>query len=245
MHTHHHSTDHCHCAVPSTPEQIRALRIALVLVASFSMAELWVSVHSYSLSLMADAGHMVADVFAIALSLLTAVWTANPAKRANSERLNAIAALVNGILLLLVSSWLAWEAVGELRVPPLEILSLPVAITAAVGLVVNGLNAYLLHAHAGDNLNLRGAFLHMVADASSCLGVLIGAGLVAKLGWYRADGVVSGAIALLILTSAIPLIRQSWSTLNGLPSEILTKAVTETPAKTPAKTSTETSTETM
>jgi cobalt-zinc-cadmium efflux system protein len=219
MHSHHHSESHCHCAVPSSPEQIRALRIALVLVACFSVAELWVSVQSHSLSLMADAGHMVADVFAIALSLWTALWTTDPARRANSERLNAIAALVNGGLLLLVSGWLAWEAIGELRFPPIEILSRPVAITAAVGLGVNVLNAYLLHAHAEDNLNIRGAFLHMLADAGSCLGVLIGALLIAKFGWFRADGVVSGAIALLIATTAIPLIRQSWATLNTTPPE--------------------------
>ncbi len=224
MHTHHHA-DHCHCAVPSTPEQIRALRIALVLVASFSVAELWVSLHSHSLSLMADAGHMVADVFAIALALITAIWTRDPSRQAESERLNAIAALINGALLLLVASWLAWEAVGELRFPPSEILSRPVAITAAVGLGVNALNAYLLHAHAEDNLNLRGAFLHMLADAGSCLGVLVGAVLIAKFGWFRADGVVSGAIALLILTSALPLIAQSWATLNATPIKTPTETI--------------------
>ncbi len=214
MHSHDHAA-HCHCALPSTPEQIRALRIALVLVASFSAAELWVSLHSHSLSLMADAGHMVADVFAIALSLWTAVSTRDPNRRAESERLNAIAALINGSLLLLVASWLGWEAIAELRFPPSEILSRPVAITAAVGLGVNALNAYLLHAHAEDNLNLKGAFLHMLADAGSCLGVLVGAVLIAQFGWFRADGVVSGAISLLILTSAIPLMRQSWATLNA------------------------------
>ncbi len=240
-HGHHHG--HSHAAVPTTPEQVRALRIALVLVASFSMAELWVGSHSNSLSLLADAGHMVTDVFAIALSLLTAVWTAkrtldpaaseksdqanDQANDQDSDRLNAVAALVNGGLLLLVSSWLAWEAVSALRSPSTEILSLPVAITAAVGLGVNGLNAYLLHAHADDNLNLRGAFLHMVADASSCLGVLVGALLIAKFGWYRADGVVSGAIALLITTSAVPLIRQSWATLNPDSANALTETPTE------------------
>ncbi|KPQ36306.1 MAG: RND-type cobalt-zinc-cadmium efflux pump associated metal detoxification protein CzcD [Phormidesmis priestleyi Ana] len=219
MHTHHsHSSDHCHCAVPSTPEQVRALRIALVMVASFSVAELWVSVHSNSLSLMADAGHMVTDVFAIAFSLWTALQVAqsaaDSATQIKNERLNALAALTNGGLLLVVSGWLAWEAIGELRSPPPEILSSPVAITAAIGLCVNGINAYLLHSHAADNLNLRGAFLHMVADASSCLGVLVGAVLIAQFGWYRADGIVSGAIALLILTTALPLIRQSWAVLN-------------------------------
>ncbi|MGB3790791.1 MAG: cation diffusion facilitator family transporter [Phormidesmis sp.] len=221
MSEHHHSegchSGTCHHGLPSTPQQVRSLRIALVFITCFSIAELWVSFHANSLSLMADAGHMVCDVFAIALSLWTASRVAQSQtaqSNANPERLNAIAALVNGILLLIVCGWLGWEAIEELRVLPTEILSQPVAITAAVGLGINGLNAYLLHSHADDNLNMRGAFLHMVADASSCLGVLVGAVLIAKYQWYWADGVVSGAIAILIAYSAIPLIRQSWSTLN-------------------------------
>ncbi|EDX85764.1 cation efflux family protein [Synechococcus sp. PCC 7335] len=221
MSEHHHSED-CHSAgchhhgVPSTPQQVRSLRIALVFIASFSIAELWVSLHTNSLSLMADAGHMACDVGAILLSL----WAASKSQtdtRSNTspERLQAIAALVNGILLLVVSGWLAREAIEALQMLPTEILSQPVAATAAVGLGINGLNAYLLHSHADDNLNMRGAFLHMVADAGSCLGVLVGAVLIANYQWYWADGVVSGAIALLITSSAIPLIRQSWSTLSS------------------------------
>ncbi len=202
-----------HHGAPTTPEQVRSLKVTLVLVLCFSVAELWVSLHSNSLSLLADAGHMVCDVFAIALSL----WTAKRVSQAdaNAQRLNAIAALVNGVLLLIVCIWLGWESVSELRSPPTEILSLPMAITAAVGLGINGLNAYLLHSHADDNLNIQGAFLHMVADASSCLGVLIGAILIARYQWYWADGVVSSAIALLIVSTAVPLIRQSWAALKA------------------------------
>ena len=213
-HSHHDHSAHCHCHTPSTPAQVRSLRIALVLVASFSAAELWVSAHSHSLSLMADAGHMSCDVLALALAL----WTAGRAAKvseAAGERLTAIAALVNGILLLVVSLWLGWEAIETLQTPPTDILSRPMAITAAMGLGVNGLNAYLLHAHADDNLNMRGAFLHMVADASSCLGVLVGAVLIGRFGWMRADGVVSGAIALLIFSSALPLMRQSLASLSA------------------------------
>jgi len=222
MSEHHHHSEGCHSAtchhhgVPSTPQQVRSLRIALVFITFFSVAELYVSFQANSLSLMADAGHMVCDVFAIALSLWTAskVASSNAARSdLNVERLNAIAALVNGVLLLIVCGWLGWEAIEKLRIVPTEILSQPVAITASVGLAINGLNAYLLHSHADDNLNMRGAFLHMVADASSCLGVLVGAVLIAKYQWYWADGVVSSAIAILIASSAIPLIRQSWSVL--------------------------------
>ncbi|MGI8935607.1 MAG: cation diffusion facilitator family transporter, partial [Phormidesmis sp.] len=160
-----------------------------------------------------DAGHMISDVLAIALAL----WTANQVQQAKSDRLNAVSALVNGSLLLLVSGWLGWEAIAAPRSPPTGTLRGPVAITAAIGLGVNGLNAYLLHAHAQDNLNLRGAFLHMLADAGSCLGVLIAALLIAQFGWYWTDGGVGLAIALLIAASALPLIRQSWATLKAMP----------------------------
>lgn len=212
-HACHACDHHGHGALPSTPNQVRSLKIALVLVSSFSAAEIWVSTHSHSLSLLADAGHMVSDVFAMALAL----WTAYQLQQGDrdGERLNAIAALVNGTLLLAISGWLGWECWGVWRSPPAEILSGPVAITAAVGLSINGLNAYFLHRHAEDNLNLRGAFLHMLADAGSCAGVLVSAGLMAKFGWYWADGVVSGAIALLIALNAVPLIQQSWIALNS------------------------------
>ncbi|WP_121970918.1 cation diffusion facilitator family transporter [Leptolyngbya sp. BC1307] len=220
MHTQHSSAHscaqghaHCHSVPPSTPGQVRALSVALITVSCFSVAELWVSAHSHSLALLADAGHMISDVLAIALAL----WTANQVQQAKSDRLNAVSALVNGSLLLLVSGWLGWEAIAALRSPPTGILSGPVAITAAIGLGVNGLNAYLLHAHAQDNLNLRGAFLHMLADAGSCLGVLIAALLIAQFGWYWTDGGVGLAIALLIAASALPLIRQSWATLKAMP----------------------------
>ena len=167
---------------------------------------------------MADAGHMLTDVLAIALAL----WSAYQAKNGNGDRLSAISAFVNGTLLLVVAGWLGYEAIEALRHPPTEILSAPMAITAAVGLVINGLNAYFLHAHAEDNLNMRGAFLHVVADASSCLGVLIGAGLIAKFGWLWADGIVSGAIALLISATAVPLLRQSWTVLTQPKAEAQT-----------------------
>ena len=178
------------------------------------------SAQSHSLSLVADAGHMATDVFAIALAL----WTAAQSGRADSDRTNALSALINGGLLLGVGGWLGWEAIDALISPSSDILSGPVAVTAAVGLAVNGLNAYLLHAHAEDDLNLRAAFLHMLADAGSCLGVLMGALLIAQFDWYWMDGAVSLAIALLISTTALPLIRRSWITLKDAPARSVPSA---------------------
>ena len=124
-----------------------------------------------------------------------------------------LAALVNGIGLLLIAGWIGQEAMGQLQTPPDEILTTPMALTALGGLGVHGLNAVLLHRHTDDDLNLRGAFLHTVADALSCLGVLCVAAVVYWFGWQWMDGLVSLAISLLIFTGAIPLIHQSLSIL--------------------------------
>lgn len=213
---HNHGFGACDCPVETSPEKLRILAIALVLVAGFSFVELKVSHHSHSLSLVADAGHMVADVFAIAMSLLAAWisrWPTSPQSPFGYRRVEILAALVNGIGLLLIAGWIGQEAIAQLQAPPTEILTQPMALTALGGLGVHGINAVLLHQHTDDDLNLRGAFLHTLADALSCLGVLLVAAAVHWLGWQWLDGGVSIAIAVLILLGAIPLIRQSLSIL--------------------------------
>lgn len=217
---HNHGFGVCDCPTETSPEKLRVLAIALVMVAGFSVVELRVSQHSHSLSLVADAGHMIADVFAIAMSLLAAWiarWPTSPQAPFGYRRVEILAALVNGIGLLLIAGWIGQEAIAQLQAPPTEILTRPMALTALGGLGVHGINAVLLHRHTDDDLNLRGAFLHTLADALSCLGVLLVAAAVYWFGWQWMDGIMSVAIALLIFTSAIPLIRQSLSILLEQP----------------------------
>lgn len=217
---HNHGFGACDCPVETSPQKLRVLAIALVTVAIFSAVELKVSHHSHSLSLVADAGHMVADVFAIAMSLLAAWiarWPTSPQAPFGYRRVEILAALVNGIGLLLIAGWIGQEAIGQLQTPPDKILTAPMALTALGGLGVHGLNAVLLHRHTDNDLNLRGAFLHTLADALSCLGVLFVAAAVHWWKWQWTDAGVSIAIALLIFASAIPLIRQSLSILLEQP----------------------------
>ncbi|MEA5464173.1 cation diffusion facilitator family transporter [Leptothoe sp. PORK10 BA2] len=213
---HNHGFGACDCPTDTSPQKLRVLAIALVMVAGFSILELKVSHHSHSLSLVADAGHMIADVFAIAMSLLAAwiaQWPTSPQAPFGYRRIEILAALVNGIGLLTLAVWIGQEAISQIQAPPEEILTTPMALTALAGLGVHGINAVLLHQHTDNDLNLRGAFLHTLADALSCLGVLFVAAAVHWLGWQWTDGGVSVAIALLIFTGAIPLIRQSLSIL--------------------------------
>ena len=215
MHPHHLGCPpscHQHHIVQASAEKARLLWVALLLISGFAIAELTVGWFSHSLALLAESGHMLADALALGLALL-ATWIARfPASNQATfgyRRVEILAAFANGIGLAIVSVWIGWEAIARLQAPPDQILSLPMLITAIVGLGVNSLNAFLLHDNSHDDLNLRGAFLHMVADAISSVGVIVAAIAVWRFQWNWADGAISLGVAGLIGVSAIPLIRQS------------------------------------
>jgi cobalt-zinc-cadmium efflux system protein len=218
---HHHSASCVHHTTPINSPQsgskVRLLLTALVLICSFALAELAVGWFSHSLALVADSGHMISDCLALVLALL-ATWIAN--KRSSSQesppknrRVEVLAALINGIGLVAIALWIGWEAVERLQSPPVEILSLPMLATATVGFGVNSVNIVLLHKDSHHDLNLRAAFLHVVADAASSIGVILAAIAVWALNWLWADGAISLVVSGLIIISATSLILQS---LNAL-----------------------------
>jgi cobalt-zinc-cadmium efflux system protein len=197
-------------------KKAQLLWVALGLIGGFSIVELAVSLSSHSLALLAEAGHMLSDVAALALALLAtwiAGWPPSDAAPFGYRRVEILAALANGLGLVAIALWIGWEAVERLQHPDAEILGLPMLITAVVGLGVNLLNASLLHDHSHHDLNLKGAFLHMVSDAIGSLGVILAAIAVWAFGWAWADGAISLLVAALILTGAVPLIRQSLNIL--------------------------------
>jgi cobalt-zinc-cadmium efflux system protein len=204
---------HCNHGPHPAGTKVRSLSIALVLLLCAALAELSVGLMSHSLALIAESGHMLSDGLALSLALL-ATWVAqfpsSPAATFGYRRIEILAALANGLGLLVVAGWIGWEAIIRLQSPtPDEILSVPMLITAIVGLGINSLNAALLHQDSHHDLNLRGAFLHMVADAVSSVGVIVAALVIGQLGWNWADGAISLAVGVLIAVGAIPLIRQS------------------------------------
>ncbi len=202
-----------HAVVPASGK-LRSLWMALVLIVSFAGVELSVGLASHSLALLAESGHMLSDGLALALALL-ATWIAQlpPSQQApfGYRRVEILAALANGMGLLVIAGWIGWEAFTHLQASDstAHILSLPMLITALGGLAVNSINAYLLHQGSQHDLNLRGAFLHMLADVISSVGVIIAAVMIWQWGWTWADGAMSLGVAVLIATGAIPLIRQS------------------------------------
>jgi cobalt-zinc-cadmium efflux system protein len=221
----HQHPGNCDCHPSDSQTKQKQLTIALLLVGSFAGVELAVGHSSHSLALVAESGHLVSDCFALLLALLATRIAQSPPKwgwlgageisLVEDRSIETWAALINGFGLVVVALLIGWESFSRLQVPAIEIASQPMLITAIVGLFVNGFNIALLHQGSDHDLNLRAAFLHVVADALGAIGVILAAIAVTLWHWNWADGAISLAIALLILLSAIPLIAQSLKLLQA------------------------------
>jgi cobalt-zinc-cadmium efflux system protein len=195
----------------SRQQKSKILWIAVYLLAVFLIAEWTVGLWSKSLSLQADAGHILSDVAALLISLLATAFAQKPAKNKatfGNQRLEVLAALINGFSLIAIASFISWEAVHRWQNPE-PILGLPMLLIAVLGLIVNLFSITLLHPHTHDDLNLRGAFLHVIADTVSSLGVIIAALVVHVWHWWWADAAISLVVAILIGLSAVPLVKES------------------------------------
>lgn len=216
-HQHSHHCTHSYTVDETTSHKVRLLWSVLILVSCFSLVELGVSFWSHSLALQAESGHMISDSFALGISLLAA-WSSQfrISKKVTFANLQveAIAALFNGIALIAIAVWIAWEAIARLQSPPEDILSLPMLITAGLGLGVNSINVLLLHDSSHDDLNMRGAMLHIMADVISSIGVILAAIAVWLMHWLWVDGAIGLFVSCLIFFSAIPLIIQSLNVIR-------------------------------
>ena len=164
-----------------------------------------------SLALIADAGHMLSDTSAIFLSLLAFRVADRPPDLRRTYgygRTEILAALVNGAALFGLALWIGWEAVERVREPQPVDGPLLMAVAAA-GLLVNVFAARVLHGHAHDNLNVRGAYLHILGDLLGSVGALAAGAVILLTGWTLADPIISVVIALLVLGSAGRLLRDA------------------------------------
>lgn len=231
QHDHDHGGAHAHTHGHHASGSRRRLRLVLVLTALYMLAEALGGWWTGSLALLADAGHMLTDVAALALALVAMWFSARPATSSKTfgyYRLEILAALVNGVALVLISLLIFYEAYGRLAAPP-AVKSGAMTLVAAGGLLVNLVCAWLLHGDHKTDLNVRGAWLHIIGDALGSVGA-IAAGIVMSLyGWYAADPFFSFLIGLLIVWSSWNLIRESTNVLlEGTPAHINIAAVEET-----------------
>lgn len=200
-----------------TAAKIRLLVIGLMLTGGFSGVEWVAGWWSNSLTLVTDAGHMVSDCLALGLSLAAtglAQLAANQKAALGYQRAELLAALANGVGLVVLGLWVAWEAVHRFQSSHPAVVSEVMLVTAIIGLGMNTLAASLFHNHAHLDLNLRGAFLHILADTVSSVGVIVAAVLIWAFHWSWADEVISLLIAGVMVIGAVPLIWESLSVLR-------------------------------
>ncbi|MGH9969820.1 MAG: cation diffusion facilitator family transporter [Pyrinomonadaceae bacterium] len=206
----------------------RRLSLVLVLTAVYMVAEVVGGWWAGSLALLADAGHMLTDVAALALAL-TAVWfgarPATSSKTFGYHRLEILAALVNGVALVVISLLIFYEAYERWSSPP-SVRGNVVMIVAAGGLVINLLCAWILHGRHEIDLNIRGAWLHVISDALGSIAAIAAGAMMSIYGWYTADPLFSALIGILIVWSSWRLIRESTNVLlEGTPAHINLAAV--------------------
>ena len=197
--------------------------MVFALSASFMVVQVVVGWWTNSLALLADAAHLFVDAAGVGLSLL-AVWFAErPATAEKSYgyyRVEILAALVNGVVLCVLAIAILVEAWERLRVPH-EVSAGPVLVVAVAALGVNLLAAWLLHAGAGESLNVRGAYLEVLGDALSSAAVIVAAAVILVTGWTAADALASAAIGLLILPRTFALLKQAVNVLlEGVPAHL-------------------------
>ena len=189
----------------------RRVRLALVLTAVFMVVEVAGGVISGSLALLADAGHMLTDTMALLLAAVAFRVSARPADAKLSfgyHRFQILAAFVNGLTLLFIVGWVLFEALQRFMDPPTVTGDLMLGVATA-GLVVNIIVFAILHGGDQDNLNIRGAALHVLGDLLGSIAAIAAAIVIMMTGWMPIDPLLSVAVAALILRSAWLLVKRS------------------------------------
>ena len=211
--------------------EIRRLTWALAISVIYFFAELIAGFITNSLALLSDAGHMLSDIGALALSIFAFRVARRPATHHSTygfHRVEILAALFNGLMLWLIVGVIFAAAYQRIFHPP-EVESYGMMIVAIIGLVVNLVAAAILHSGHHHNLNMRGAFLHVVSDAIGSVGAIAAGAIMLTTGWYLADPLISIFISALILFSSWSLVKDSLSVLmQAVPKGIRLQEVRET-----------------
>ena len=201
----------CTHRAPRSRESQRRMGAALAIAAAVMVVEAVGGWLAHSLALLADSGHMLADVAALGLSVLVVSLARRPATAERTFgllRLEILAALVNGAALIAISIGIAVEAYRRFHAPQAVQGGLLVAFAAA-GLAANAAGAAILHGGHDHSLNQRGAYLHILSDLLGSLGALLAGAIILTTGWVQADPIISIVISLLILGGAWRLVRES------------------------------------
>lgn len=205
----------------------RSLGVAIALTSAVLVAEFVGGLAANSLALVSDAGHMLADACALAMAWFAVTVSRRPAsvrKTWGWHRVEILAALINGVLLVLICLAIGYEAWGRLRAPE-PVAGGLVLVIAAFGLAVDLAGLWILGRSHGS-VNVRAARMHLAGDALSSAGVLAAGAVIAWTSWYRVDAIVSLGIAVVILAGAWSILRETVDILlEGAPHDLDPDAV--------------------
>lgn len=209
----------------------RGLLLAILLSAVTLVLEIAGGILSGSLALLSDAVHVLLDLLSLLLSygaIRVASLPPTDTRTFGWHRVEVFAALINGLTMLAASLWILYAAWGRYR-HPVAVESGLLFVVAAAGLVLNGVSAVALHRGAVGDLNVRSAFLHVIGDTLSSVGVVVGAVVMAWTGWYRADALISAGIGLVVLWGTGRILRDALRMLlEGTPPGLDAGKVSET-----------------
>ncbi|MFN3210706.1 MAG: cation diffusion facilitator family transporter [Roseovarius sp.] len=225
MHDHSHAHGHSH-----VPQKERTIAIAAALTGGFMLAELVGGLLSGSLALLADAGHMLTDFASLMLAWFAFRIARRPAdwKRTYGyDRFSVLAAFVNGLTLFAIAIWIVIEAVRRLA-QPVEVLGGLMLWVALAGLVVNIASFWVLTREDSDNLNIRAAALHVAGDLLGSVAAIVASLVILWTGWMPIDPILSVLVAVIILRSALKVVRESGHILlEGAPGGFDRREVAE------------------
>ncbi len=220
MHDHHHHSHHHSNTISNLN---RAFRIGIVLNTLFVIVEAVSGFYYHSMALLSDAGHNLSDVAGLFLAMLayrlaqskpTAIFTYGYRKS------TVLVSLINAVILLIAVATIIWESITRFKTPEI-INGENMALVAGIGIVINATTALLFLKGKETDLNIKGAYLHMAADALVSLGVVIAGILIQYTGWYWLDAVIGIVIAIVVLFSTINLLKDSFNlSIDAVPKGI-------------------------
>lgn len=227
-----HDHDHTHGA------NKKVLLISFVIIASYMIVEVIGGFVTNSLALLSDAGHMLSDAVSLGIALLAFTYGAKGASQSKTfgyKRFEILAAVLNGVTLVLIALYIFYEAVQRFANPP-EVATMGMLIVSSIGLAVNILVAWIMMrgGDVEDNLNMRGAYMHVISDMLGSVGAITAALLMMFFGWGWADPLASVIVALLVLRSGYIVTKSSLHVLmEGTPQNVDINEVIQTIQQTP------------
>ena len=220
---HHHDHSHHHHHVPDLKRINQAFYVGIGANALYTLIEFVVGIRINSLALISDASHNLSDVATLIISLLgmkLAQKGATSLYTYGYKKASILASFVNAVILCLIVIKIGIESIERFSNPPQMLVSM-IMITALIGVFINGVSAFLFYKGQKDDINIKGAFLHLLVDALVSFGVIVSGIIISFTGWNIIDPIISFVIAFVILFSTWSLLKESVKLiLDGVPQQI-------------------------